>query len=131
MIERRTLLKWVAAVAATFAVPDFSVRFGWFRETWGLRATTASASEVIIGETWLASLDPTERRRLVERVRRLLPSVSTEFDEARVAFEKLRRRDFERGRTVKVDGWILSETEVGMWLTQAQLAARRGPQREK
>ena len=118
MIERRELLKWSAACLGALAAADRFPLAEWLRATEaGDGELLREASEAALGRACFEALGADASGRLTRRVQELFPLASTGLDDAgRVMFRELRQQDFDQGRTVNVDGWILAETEVGVWL---------------
>lgn len=66
-----------------------------------------------IGERYRATTrDESSAESLREAIERSRPAASRFLGAASPALEDLLREDFERGRTVVVDGWVLSRTEA-------------------
>lgn len=128
MIERRRILTFSAVCFAAVAAP----REVWLADWLGGTGTDgngplACGSAVAIGRECLELVSVEVRDRLIKRVGGLLDLQTRGFIEAaRAALRELRRQDFELRRTLNVRGWILAETEVGLWLATAMRGGARG-----
>ncbi len=122
MITRRSLLKWSVAAAIPLIAWDAAKLVGPLGTMANGNSSSLYASEVAMGTACADGITPTLKRKLIRHACQVLSIDATGLaDAARPAFEEIRRRDFEVGRTVNIHGWILSETEVGVWLAHADI----------
>jgi len=64
-----------------------------------------------------------QRQELVESVERFLSGVGADIGQLEAATHDRIEADFADGRVIVADGWILSETEVGIFLIQKGIGA--------
>jgi hypothetical protein len=119
--RREFLLQALAACAAGALVPS---RSAWAVQTGNVeRAATMSAGYFgdqadavrAIGEAYLRQLGrETTRESIVAAARGALEAIEGSRDQpgAIRALVRAVRNDFERGRSVQLEGWILSRTEA-------------------
>jgi hypothetical protein len=114
-LTRRQLLKVAAALAAGFAVPDRAAAQQRDPLLEFLLAVRVDPQHLALyAEAYLAG-HPGEKNPAV-LIRALVGEAggSAGADVRKLLREKI-RGDFEEGRTVNLDGWILAESEVRLW----------------
>jgi hypothetical protein len=123
--RREFLLRVLAACGSPFIAPSVSVRAGQTPRpgpqldrssqaaTRYFGAATGAASA--IGEAYLRQLDlQPEREAILEHTRSTLDVIASARtpQAATTALVGAVRRDFQEGRVLQVEGWLVSRTEV-------------------
>lgn len=117
-LRRRDVLRLATSIAgvglvsrAAGAAPVWESPESW--SEFAARLLPHAASACMIGQRYLAC-SPDAPRVMSDALKRLKrPSVGGFATEAEMIVTAL-RSDFENDRTVTVDGWVLSETEIAL-----------------
>jgi hypothetical protein len=134
-LHRRAFLAGSGAVVAALAAPALATLFGC-----GRRPTLAQAlvgfyrdpeSAARVGQAVLAAVPSEATAEAVvaalagDRRAELEALAASDPAALRALLQEQHRRDFEDGRTVAIDGWVLSRTEARLCAVAA-LARRAG-----
>jgi len=121
-LSRRDALRWLAGGGLAAAVPGAILNISVFNTFEPLSARlsrffTNTSSACAIGRRYLAlkpqEADPRLLAALVSRTpENYLALVNADSRRVRELLLAQQKRDFECGQIVKINGWILSETEV-------------------
>ena len=124
-MTRRAVLRLLAGL----------VLAGWFAPGWAVRRLSAwsrpdplaarlrslfadPASATAVGQAYLRAVpDEADERHLMQLIIRQMPGgraalAGHDANAWRASLRAMQRRDFAEGRTVRVEGWVLSRTEA-------------------